>query len=128
MFRSFFLELGDVFRIKAPRTLLKRANSIRKLCVYLGELGLYFPCSEALLYTFVCDLRSHGFPASWATGVLEAVAFVKYTMGIEECGALLTGRRCWGAATSDAVRERSQARSLTVKELEVLHHVLPPGQ
>lgn len=56
--------------------------------------------------------------------MLEAVAFVKYTMGIEECSDMLRGRRCWGAASSDAVKEKSQASPLTVKELQILHSVL----
>lgn len=116
--------LGDVFRNKAPSTLLKRANSIKRLCVFLGELGLYFPCSETLLYTFVCDLRDNGFPASRAKGVLEAIAFIRHTMGIDECEVMLRGRRCWGAATSDSIKEKSQASPLLVKELELLHSVL----
>eukprot|EP00438_Fugacium_kawagutii_P023003 Skav205111 [mRNA] locus=scaffold1864:7135:8145:+ [translate_table: standard] len=121
---SQLILLGDVFRNKAPSTLIKRANSIKKLCTYLGELGLYFPCSESMLYTFLCELRDSGFPASRAKGVLEAVAFVRHTMGIDECDRMLQGRRCWGAATSDSVKEKSQASPLTVKELKILHSVL----
>lgn len=94
------------------------------MCTFLGELGLYFPCTEILLYTYLCDLRDSGLPASRAKGVLEAVAFVRHTMGIDECEQMLQGRRCWGAASSDSVKERSQASPLTVKELRVLHSVL----
>ena len=116
--------LGDVFRRKAPGTLLKRANSLRILNTYLNELGLLFPCSEPLLYTFICDLRDKGFPPSRAKGVLEAIGFVRHTMDIEECQPLLAGRRCWGAASDDTVKHRNQASPLKVKELEVLHAVL----
>lgn len=119
--------LSDVFRNKAPSTLMKRANSIKRLCSYLGELGLYFPCSESMLYTFICDLRSHGFPPSRAKGVLEAIAFVKGTMGIDECAPLLQGRRCWGAASQDVIHERSQASPLLVKELQCLRSILEHG-
>lgn len=121
---SQIIMLGDVFKNKAPSTLMKRANSLKKLCCYLGELGLYFPCSETFLYKYLCELRDLGLPASRGKGVLEAVAFVRYTMGIEECAEMLKGRRCWGAASSDAVKEKSQASPLTVKELQVLHAVL----
>ena len=116
--------LGDVFRGKAPSTLTKRANSMKLLCRMLDDMGLQFPCNEQSLYTVLCDLRSDGAPPSRGKGILEAVAFVRYTMGIVECDELLKGRRCWGAATSDEPLQRKQASPLHVKELERLHHLL----
>ena len=116
--------LGDVFRGKAPSTLTKRANSMKILCSMLENAGVQFPCNESALYGILCELRRQGFPPSRGKGILEAVAFVRYTMGILECDALLKGRRCWGAATSDEPLQRVQASPLSVKELQKLHHVL----
>ena len=116
--------LGDVFRGKAPGTLTKRANSMKILCEQLERVGLSFPCTETSLYGVLCELRRQGAAASRAKGILEAIAFVRYTMGIVECDALLRGRRCWGAATVDVPSQRNQASPLQVKELEKLHSVL----
>ena len=116
--------LGDVFKGKAPSTLAKRANSMKLLGKMLEEIGQSFPCDEPTLYNVLCTLRQQGAPPSRGKGILEAVAFVRYTMGIVECDALLKGRRCWGAATSDEPVQRKQSSPLTVKELERLHHGL----
>ena len=121
---SQLIMLGDVFRGKAPGTLSKRSNSMKILCEQLERIGLSFPCSEASLYGVLCELRRQGAPASRSKGILEAIAFVRFTMGIVECDALLRGKRCWGAATSDAPLHRNQASPLQVKELEKLHSVL----
>ena len=118
------LMLGDVFRGKAPSTLTKRSNSMKILCRMLDDVGLQFPCKESSLYEILCELRRTGAPPSRGKGILEAIAFVRYTMGILECDELLRGRRCWGAVTSDAPLQRTQASPLSVKELERLHHVL----
>ena len=45
-------------------------------------------------------------------------------MGVAQCDDLLRGRRCWGAATSDAPLQRTQASPLLVTELEKLHNIL----
>ena len=94
------------------------------LCQQLELVGLAFPCSEAALYGVLCEIRRQGFPASRSKGILEAIAFVRYTMGMLECDQLLKGKRCWGAATSDAPLQRRQASPLSVKELEKLHMIL----
>ena len=116
--------LGDVFRGKAPSTLNKRAGSMKLLCQMLGEQSLVFPCSESQLYGILCELRNGGAPPSRGKGILEAVAFVRYTMGVTACDDLLRGRRCWGAATSDTPLQRKQASPLLVTELERLHNIL----
>ena len=113
--------LGDVFRGKAPSTLTKRANSMKLLCHELERLGLVFPCNEPALYGILCELRRQGAPASRSKGILESLAFVRYTMGVQECDALLKGKRCWGASTSDAPVNRLQASPLQVVELVKLH-------
>lgn len=86
------------------------------LCEQLERVGLSF--TEASLYGVLCELRRQGAAASRSKGILEAIAFVRYTMGIVECDALLRGKRCWGAATVDVPLQRNQASPLQVKELE----------
>ena len=121
---SKLIMLGDVFRGKAPSTLSKRANSMKQLCHSLELMGEEFPCNEQTLYSVLCEFRKNGFSVSRSKGVLESIAFVRYTMGILECDPLLQGRRCWGAATSDEPTQKRQASPLQVKELEKLHEVL----
>jgi hypothetical protein len=116
--------LGDVFRGKAPSTLTKRANSMKLLCQELERVGLEFPCNEPALYGILCELRRQGAPASRSKGILESLAFVRYTMGVQECDALLKGKRCWGASTSDAPVNRHLASPLQVVELVKLHSIL----
>eukprot|EP00435_Cladocopium_sp_Y103_P075622 s366_g61.t1 len=119
--------LGDVFRGKAPSTLTKCANSMKLLREQLDLVGLSFPCSESTLYGILCEFRRRGSPPSRSKGILESVAFVRYTLCIVECNQLLKGRHCWGAATSDEPVNRNQASPLRVKELEKLHEVLEHG-
>ena len=125
---SQLIMLGDVFRGKAPSTLNKRANSMKILCNLLEEMSVAFPCDEPTLYKVLCNLRASGAPPSRGKGILEAIAFVRYTMGILECDSLLKGRRCWGAATSDAPLNRMQSSPLQVHELEKLHYILEHDQ
>ena len=119
--------LGDVFRGKAPSTLTKRANSMKFLCEQLELVGHEFPCTEPALYGILCKLRQQGFPASKSKGILEAIAFVRYCMGVTECDVLLKGRRCWGASTTDTPTQKRQASPLRVSELVKLHNILEFG-
>ena len=118
---SQLIMLGDVFRGKAPSILTKRANSMKHLCHRLELMGEE---QQQTLYNVLCDFRRLGFPVSRAKGVLESIAFVRYTMGMLECDPLLRGKRCWGAATNDEPSQKRQASPLQVKELERLHEVL----
>ena len=119
--------LGDLFRGKAPSTLTKRANSMKFLCEQLELVGHEFPCTEPALYGILCKLRQQGFPASKSKGILEAIAFVRYCMGVTECDVLLKGRRCWGASTTDTPTQKRQASPLRVSELVKLHNILEFG-
>ena len=44
--------LVDVFYNKFPQTLMKRVNSLQKLCTALREDGIRFPCGEEPFYNF----------------------------------------------------------------------------
>ena len=54
--------LGDLFRGKAPTTLLKRARAVEKLCGFFG-VGA-FPTSEQKIYQFFQYERSKSAPQS----------------------------------------------------------------
>ena len=55
--KSSFVEraqiLVDVFYNKAPQTLLKRVNSLAKMCSTLQAQGISFPCTEEQFYFFL---------------------------------------------------------------------------
>ena len=101
---------------------------MKLLCEKLETVGLKFPCSEFTLYGILCELRRQGAPASRSKGILEAIAFVRYTMGILECDPLLKGKRCWGASTNDTPVQKNQPSPLTVEELKKLHAMLRHGE
>ena len=111
-----------------PSTLTKRANSMKLLCEKLEQVGLEFPCHEPALYGVICELRQLGAPVSRSKGIMEFIAFVRYTMGVLECDALLESRLCWGAATSGEPLHRNQASPLSVEELRKIHKMFEHGQ
>ena len=45
--------LVDVFYNKSPQTLMKRVNSLQRLCTALQEDGITVPCSEEQFYNFL---------------------------------------------------------------------------
>jgi hypothetical protein len=53
----------DVFYNKAPQTLMKRVNSLAKLCHSLHGLGVRFPCNEEEFYLFLKGEASRKAPA-----------------------------------------------------------------
>ena len=70
--------LADVFRGKAPATLLKRVRAIENVCNFLGP-GV-FPCDEDVAYRFFQFERDNGAPPSRLKSYLEAFAFCLYTV------------------------------------------------
>ena len=70
--------LGDLFRGKAPATLLKRVRAVEKMCQFLG-VGI-FPASESKVYTFFTFERAHGAPVSRLRSYLEALAFCYHVL------------------------------------------------
>jgi hypothetical protein len=55
--------LVDVFFNKAPQTLMKRVNSISKVCGQLASQGIGFPCAESEFYDFLKAEAQKGAPA-----------------------------------------------------------------
>jgi hypothetical protein len=79
--------LVDVFFNKAPQTLMKRVNSISKVCGQLASQGIGFPCAESEFYDFLKAEAQKGAPASRLKAFFEAVVFSRHTLGV---GALQT--------------------------------------
>ncbi|CAE7262322.1 unnamed protein product [Symbiodinium sp. KB8] len=116
--------VSDVLRGKAPSTLLKRARAISGLQAFLAERMISFPCGEKDLYTFLKHMEAEGMAKSRCTGLLEALAFVRHVIGVEEVEELLKSRRCRGVGVVEAFKASKQAPALAVEQLLYLHDVL----
>ena len=116
--------LVDVFYNKSPQTLMKRVNSLQRLCTALQEDGIRFPCGEEPFYNFLKQETAKGAPASRLKSFFEALVFVRYVLGVEALQALTESRRCTGAAFTRSLNCPKQAEPFTVKQLQVFHAVL----
>ena len=114
--------LADVFRGKAPATLLKRVRAVEKICDSLGPGA--FPCSEAAMYQFFQHQRKGSAPPSRLKSYLEAIAFCLYTFGMDELKPLVVSRRLHGCTIADVPCAITQAAPLTVEEMTKLHTIL----
>ena len=116
--------IKDLLGHKAPSTLLKRYRSLLAYFEFLRSNGIPFPGTEPDCYGFLCQLQDEGRPASARKGVLEALAFARFVLGVHEVGTINESRRCHGNAKSQARRDHKQADALKVVELQKLHRVL----
>ena len=114
----------DLLGHKAPSTLLKRYRALRGYFDYLSGFHVSFPGSESDCYGYLCHLQDKGKAASARKGVLEALAFARFVIGLIEVGNLNESRRCHGNAKVVSNRDREQASALKVSELQRLHHAL----
>ena len=116
--------LVDIFFNRAPSTILKRCRSMSRMTNYFVDRGRKFPCGEPHVYEFMCVERDGGAPPSRLKGYLEAMTFCRHVLGVSEFEEATVSRRCQGVAAMDVHHKVCQAEPLTVKQLEVLHHVL----
>ena len=114
--------LSDLFRGKAPATLLKRVRAVEKLCHFLG-IGC-FPADEASIYRFFQHERSTGAPPSRLKSYLEAIAFCYHVFSMTELRDAVTSKRLHGCTIADVPGGVTQASPLTVDELRKLHTIL----
>jgi hypothetical protein len=119
--------LVDVFFNKAPQTLMKRVNSLSKLCNSLAVRGLSFPCKEDEFYQFLKSESETGAPSSRLKACFEAVVFARHVLGMESLQTLVNSRRCLGAASQQGPTCPRQASPFTVAQLKRLHDVLREG-
>ena len=82
---------------------------------------MFFPCSESLLRTFICNLREQGYPASSAKGVLETIAFIRHTqwqsMSVRKAGDA-------GEPPQTIHSKRNLKLALSLSKLALLHSIL----
>ena len=119
--------LVDVFYNKAPQTLMKRVNSLSKLCNSLAVKGLSFPCTEDEFYQFLKSESESGAPSSRLKACFEAVVFARHVLGMDPLQTLVNSRRCLGAASRQGPTCPRQASPFTVVQLKRLHEVLREG-
>ena len=118
--------LADVFRGRAPSTLLKRVRAIEKMCQHLG-IGA-FPPTEAAVYEFFTLERNLGAPPSRLRSYMEALNFCRHILNMDELANVVNSRRCLGTTSSDVPHIVAQAEPLKVEELNLLHKVLQSGE
>eukprot|EP00435_Cladocopium_sp_Y103_P055359 s2156_g18.t1 len=114
----------DIFSVKAPSTLIKRANSLQRFLGFLDNNGIAFPGTEGDLYRFFCLERNSGCPASRLQAVVESIRFTNHVLGVENLAQDLLSKRVVGASKFSAPGVRRQASPFTVAELVSLHTVL----
>ena len=117
--------LADVFRGRAPSTLLKRVRAVEKMCKFFG-IGS-FPPTEGEMYSFCVSERNLGAPPSRLRSFMEALNFCRHILSMEELGSVVNSRRCVGTTSSDVPHVVAQAEPLKVEELKLLHNVLQTG-
>ena len=120
--------LVDVFYNKAPQTLMKRVNSLSKLCGSLHEQGVNFPCTEEQFYRFLKSEVNLKAPASRLKAYFESIVFSRYVVGVESLQNIVSSRRCLGAALKTALTCPRQATPFTVEQLCKLHEILRTGE
>lgn len=123
-FKSQAQVLVDIFLNEAPSTLLKRCNSLGRLCNFLNEEKKSFPSDESSLYQYMSYEKMRGSPPSRLKGVLEALTFVRHILGIVKLDGCITSRRCMGAASSREITVVRQADALKVSHLQCFHKIL----
>ena len=130
--KATFVEKGqilvDVFFNKGPQTLMKRVNSLVKLCSTLRGLGVVFPCTEEQFYGFLKSEINLKAPASRLKAFFEAIVFSRYVLGIETLQNIVSSRRCLGASLKSALTCPRQAMPFTVVQLRRFHEILRSGE
>ena len=120
-----FNMFAHVFSGRAPVTVRKRGTAILRVCNYLeSEMLELFPMKEITFYRFLCHEQLHGAPASRLQGYIQAIAFCRHVLDVQELQTVLDSKRCSGVARETCPRERKQASPLTVVELQKLHQVV----
>ena len=117
----------DVFYNKAPQTLMKRVNSLLKLCGTLHGQGVVFPCTEEQFYVFLKNEAQLKAPASRLKAYYESIVFCRHVLGVEPLQQIVESRRCLGAASQTALTCPRQATPFTVEQLKKLHKTLREG-
>ena len=120
-----FNMFAHVFSGRAPVTIRKRGTAILRVCNYLESNSLeLFPMKEITFYRFLCHEQLQGAPASRLQGYMQAIAFCRHVLDVQELQVVLDSKRCSGVSRETCPRERKQASPLTVVELRRLHQLV----
>ena len=123
--------LTDVFGVKSPNTLLKRASSIIKYLYWHAEQyeDSGFPLTERAVYEYFRYLEASNSGATASTSFREAVRFCKHIMGLDSADVVLESRKISGAAQRHFSQKRllSQAPVLTVSDVKELERICVQG-
>ena len=93
--------LRNVFALKATGTLARRATAWTLAGKWASQFvgsPSFSPLSEGLVYTYIEDLRVTGAPPTRAQSFIEALHFVKGTVGMDYDAAEVISPRVRGAA------------------------------
>ena len=119
--------MTDVFWVKSPNTLLKRASSIIKYLSWYAEQyeDSGFPLKERVVYQYFRFLEASNTGATTSTSFREAIRFCKHIMGLESADVVLESRKISGAAQGHFSNKRllSQAPVLTVDNVRELERI-----
>ena len=127
--REVFDMFAHIFSGRAPVTIRKRGHAVLRVCDYLEKSGSeLFPMKELTLYRFLCGEKTAGAPASRLMGILQAMAFCRHVLDMQELQPVLDSKRCAGVSKEVNPKERRQASPLTVKELLKLHSIVDEGE
>ena len=116
------LVLSDMFRGKAPATLLKRVRAVEKFCQFLG-VGC-FPADETSIYRFFQHERSTGALPFKLRSYLGAITFCYHVFSMAELKEAVTSKGLHGRTVPDIPGGVTQAFPLTMGELCRLHTIL----
>ena len=116
--------LEDYMARKAPATMLKRANSLRRLTDISLDQNLSFPMNEDGLYNVLHVAKSMGASLSNLRSIMEAIAFSRYTFNMESLISLCESRKCWGVGVARLAAVVQKAAPLRVRDLKKLHLLL----
>ena len=132
--------LKAVFGTKSPGTVLKRAASVRTFVRWYERLfsqfdwsPLPFPFTEEAVWKYFLHLREgrqsnlRGYTVPGA--FLEALRFVKYTVGLGGVDEVLCSRRILGIAAIEKSLKGpvKQAPPLSLRHVKKLHEILDSG-
>ena len=116
--------LEDYMARKAPATMLKRANSLRRLTDLALDNDLCFPMNEDGLYNVLHVAKSMGASLSHIRSIMEAITFSRYTFGMESLISLCESRKCWGVGIARLAAVVQKAAPLRVRDVKKLHLLL----
>ena len=119
--------MESLFGVKSPSTIIKRANSITMFFRWHSRNGLdpFLPFSERDVWSYILSQAGNSNAATRSQGLLQALRFAHYVIGMHGALDCANSRRLIGQAQIQLSRKpvTKQARALTVGEVRMLHGI-----